>query len=78
MIEIYNKRSGEYIGTINEEQLRFLQDQMEEESLQDKDYSITPLEVEYFLGQGADPDLVDLLRRALGDKNEVVIEWRVK
>jgi hypothetical protein len=78
MIEIYDKRSGEYIGTINEEQLRFLQDQMEEESLQDKDYSITPLEVEYFLGQGADPELVELLRSALGDKKEVVIEWRVK
>jgi sporulation protein YlmC with PRC-barrel domain len=78
MIEIYDKRSGEYIGTINEEQLRFLQGQMEEESLQDKDYSITPLEVEYFLGQGADPELVELLRSALGDKKEVVIEWRVK
>jgi hypothetical protein len=78
MIEIYDKRSGEYIGTINEEQLRFLQDQMEEESLQDKDYSITPLEVEYFLGQGADPELVELLRSALGDKKEVVIEWREK
>jgi hypothetical protein len=78
MIEIYNKRSGEYIGTISEEQLRFLQDQMEEESLQDMDYSITPLEVEYFLGQGADPELVDLLRSALGDKKEVVIEWRAK
>jgi hypothetical protein len=76
MIEIYNKRSGEYIGTISQEQLRFLQDQMEEESLQDKDYSITPLEVEYFLGQGADPELVDLLRSALGDKQEVVIMWR--
>lgn len=76
MIEIYNKRSGELIGTVSPEQLKFLQDQMEEESIEDKDYSITPLEVEYFLGQGADPQLVDLLRNALGDQNEIVIEWR--
>lgn len=78
MIEIYNKRSGEYIGEITQEQLQFMQDQMEEESLQDMDYSITPLEVEFFVGQGGDPELIDLLRKALGDQKEVIIEWREK
>lgn len=76
MIDIYNKRSGELIGAVTQEQLQFMQDQMEEESLRDRDYSITPLEIEYFLGQGADPELIDLLRNALGDKDEIVIEWR--
>jgi processive 1,2-diacylglycerol beta-glucosyltransferase len=76
MIEIYNKRSGALIGTVSPEQLQFLKDQMEEESLEDKDYSITPLEVEYFLGQGAEPELVNLLRTALGEEKEVIIEWR--
>ena len=78
MIGIYNKRSGEFIGEITPEQLQFMQDQMEEESLQDKDYSITPLEVEFFVGQGGDPELIDLLRKALGDEKEVIIEWREK
>lgn len=76
MIEIYNKRSGELIGTITEKQLRFMQYQMEEESIRDRDYSITPLEIEYFLGQGAEPELINMLRKALGDKDEVIIEWR--
>jgi processive 1,2-diacylglycerol beta-glucosyltransferase len=78
MIEIYNKRSDEFIGTVTEEQLQFMQDQMEEESIRDRDYSITPLEIEFFIGQGADPELIGLLRKALGDKDEVIIEWREK
>ena len=76
MIEIYNKRSGEFIGTVTQEQLQFMQDQMEEESIRDRDYSITPLELEFFIGQGADPELIALLRKALGDEDEVIIEWR--
>lgn len=76
MIEIYNKRNGEFIGTVTQEQLHFMQDQMEEESIRDRDYSITPLELEFFIGQGADPELIALLRKALGDKDEVIIEWR--
>ena len=48
---------------------------MEEESMEDKDYSITNMEIEYFAQQNADPELVTLLRKAIGEQNEVIIQW---
>ena len=75
MIEIYNNKTGEPIGKITREQLQFLIDAMEEESLEDHDYSITAMELMSFEGDGADPVLVALLRGALGDQAELVIRW---
>ena len=48
---------------------------MEEESLEDKDYSITPLELVYFETEGADTELLEMLRNALGNKEEVIVRW---
>lgn len=75
MVYLYNKSTGELLGEISKDELKFLVDQMEEESLEDKDYSITKMEIEYFAQHGADPELVTLLRNALGDQNELVIQW---
>ena len=75
MIEIYNNKTGEPIGEITREQLQFLIDAMEEESLEDQDYSITAMELMSFEGDGADPVLIALLRGALGDQKELVIRW---
>jgi hypothetical protein len=75
MIYLYNKSTGDLLGEISDAELQFLIDQMEEESTQDQDYSITNMEIEYFAAQGADPHLITLLRQALGDQNEAVILW---
>ncbi|MGH7607557.1 MAG: hypothetical protein ACREME_09470 [Gemmatimonadales bacterium] len=40
MIELRDKDGGEPLGTINERQLQFLVDQLEEESSEDRDYYI--------------------------------------
>ena len=76
MINVYDKDTGKKYGTISDEQLQFMIDQLEEESLEDQDYAITPMTIRYFMEQGADPGLVDLLRRALGDRNEVTVVWK--
>jgi processive 1,2-diacylglycerol beta-glucosyltransferase len=78
MIEIYNNKTGEPIGEITREQLQFLIDAMEEESLEDQDYSITAMELMSFEGDGADPALIALLRGALGDQKELVIRWELE
>ncbi len=75
MIYLYDQSTGTLVGEITEVQLQFMIDQMEEESLEDKDYSITNMEIDYFTEQGADPDLIALLRKALGSKGEVIIRW---
>jgi ferritin len=75
MIKLYDNTSGALLGTIDERQLQFLMDNMEEEFLEDQDYAITALTIDYLAEQGADVDLLDLLRGALDDADEVTIRW---
>jgi processive 1,2-diacylglycerol beta-glucosyltransferase len=75
VIQLHEKNTNIPIGSINEEQLQFLIDQLEEESLEDKDYAITPLLLSAFEAEGADPNLIMLLKRALGDRDEMIIIW---
>jgi hypothetical protein len=75
MIQLFNKRSGEPIGPINQSQRQFLIDQLEEESLEDQDYAITGMTLDYFQEIGGDPELIKMLRSALGANDEIVIVW---
>ncbi len=75
MVYLYNKNTGDLLGEVGEEDLQFLIDQMEEESIKDQDYSITNLEISYFAEHGASPQLISLLRQALADQSEVIILW---
>jgi processive 1,2-diacylglycerol beta-glucosyltransferase len=75
MINLREKGTDTPIGNISEEQLKYLIDQLEEEWLEDKDYAITPLLLDAFEAGGADPELVKLLRDALGDRGEIEIVW---
>ena len=75
MVYLYNQSSGDLIGEINEDELQFMIDQMEEESTKDQDYSITSMEIAYFSQNGATPHLISLLSQALADQQEVIILW---
>lgn len=75
MVHLYDKDTGAYLGAISEQQLRFLQDQLEEESDNDTDYYINPATLKMFAERGTDPTLVELLARALGGRDEMEIRW---
>lgn len=75
MIELRDKETGARLGEISEEQLQFLVDQLEEETSGDVDYYINATTIDLFEAEGADPALVDLLRRALGTRTEMEIQW---
>jgi hypothetical protein len=75
MVYIYDKSTKDLIGEIEEDDLQFLIDQMEEESMKDQDYSITNMEIAYFSENGASPEMISLLRKALGEQSEVIIMW---
>lgn len=75
MIELRDKETGAFLGTITEAQLQFLIDQLEEESRTDKDYYINRDTLDVFQGQGIDQTLLTLLRQALGTRQEMEIEW---
>ena len=75
MIILREKGTDQPLGQISEEQLQYLIDHLEEEWLEDQDYTITPLLLQVFEEQGADPALVSLLRNALGGRDEMEIIW---
>ena len=75
MINLREKGTDKPLGQISEEQLQYLIDHLEEEWLEDQDYAITPLLLQVFEEQGADPALVSLLRDALGGRDEIEIVW---
>jgi hypothetical protein len=72
MITIYDSQSGSQIGLLTEAQFQFLTDHLEEESAEDQDYYINVATID---AQGADPELIAMLRRALGTREEMDIRW---
>ena len=75
MITLRDKESGNPIGTITEAQLQFLADQLEEEWAEDADYWLDQSTIDLLAERGADDALVVLLRRAMGDRDEMEITW---
>ena len=75
MVRLYQSKSGEPIGSISEAQLQYLVDQLEEESLEDRDYYIDRATLDWFDEHGVDPALEALLREALGDREGMDIRW---
>ena len=70
-----DKDTGSVIGDITEEQLQFLIDNLEEESSEDTDYYLNRSTLEMLLEKNPDPDLMALLEAALGDREDMEIEW---
>jgi hypothetical protein len=75
MINLREKDTDKELGSISEVQFQFLVDQLEEETMDDNDYAISKTLLDYFESQGADPELVSLLRNALGERDEMDIVW---
>ena len=68
--------SDTFLGEISGEQLQFLVDNLEEEFIEDRDYAITRLTIDYLDAKGADPALSSLLKLALGEQGEITIIWK--
>jgi RNA binding exosome subunit len=75
MIKIFNKATAEFIGRISEEDLQFLVDQLEEESLDDTDYYIRAETLDQFAQDGASARLMEVLRGGLRTENAIEIRW---
>ena len=68
MIKLYDKETGKLLGTIPEEHLQFLINQLEEESPDDTDYYINRATVEVLEQEGGDPALDKLLQQGQGER----------
>ena len=75
-ITLYDNDTGDELGRISDTQLQFLIDQLEEETLTDQDYYLNATTVEFLVTNGADADLMELLRNAIAGKDGVEIRWQ--
>lgn len=75
MIVLTNKDTGIELGAITEAQLQFLLDQLEEESPSDTDYWLNRAELEIFKENGADPELMVLLEKGMGEAEDMEVSW---
>jgi hypothetical protein len=76
MIELRDKATDEYLGTIDDAELQFLIDDLEEESLEDRDYYIDSDTIQMLQDDGAPSSLITLLRKSLGAHDGVEVRWR--
>jgi len=67
--------TGNDIGEITDKQLAFLVEQLEEEHDEDQDYFIDRDTLELMSDNGADPELLAMLEKAIGDDDSMNIAW---
>lgn len=75
MIQLRDKEYGTVLGAVTEDDLQFLIDNLEEESEDDTDYYINRSTLEIFKEKGTNEMLIKLLENALGDRDDMEIEW---
>ncbi len=74
-IKLYDNDGGAELGSLSEEQLEFLIDQLEEETREDQDYWLRAETLDLLESRGADAGLMALLRAAMGEREGVEIRW---
>ena len=75
MVQLYDAEKGTRLGEISDEQLQRLMDSLEEESPTDQDYYLTADTIDLLEGDGADAELVSLLRQALAGREGMDVRW---
>jgi hypothetical protein len=75
MPRLFRLDTGDDIGTITDVQLAFIVEQLEEEHDDDKDYFIDRDTLELLSDNGADPDLLAMLEKAIGEDDGMNIAW---
>ena len=76
MYQLIRKSDQQVVGEISAEEMQFLRDNLEEESLTDDDYTFTRLTLEFLRGSGMDAHLAQVLEAALGERDEVEVRYQ--
>ena len=75
MIRLRDKETGAELGSITEEDLQFMIDNLEEEWEEDQDYYLNRQTLEMLKVRGAPPALAEMLESAMRDGDDVEVEW---
>jgi hypothetical protein len=77
MIDLYDSESNRLLGSVSEADLQALVDALEEESADDRDYYINADTIDLLADSGS-PQLIELLRAALGSSEGIEVRWERK
>jgi hypothetical protein len=72
MVRLYETGTNRLCGTLSDRQFEVLAEALEEEE-EEFESSLSVETIEALEDQGVEPDLLDILRAALGDQAEVAI-----
>ncbi len=75
MIQLSDKENGTLLGTISEEDLQFLIDNLEEEWAEDTDYYLNRTTFDMLKSRGAGQSLLDILEPVFKQREDIEIEW---
>jgi hypothetical protein len=75
MIDLFDKSSGQLIGSITDAELEFMIGHLEETSLADRDYFVDQATIDLLADGSATDHLLELLRKAVGGGDGVEIRW---
>ena len=77
MIDLYDREADALIGSITEAELKFLQDALEETSVEDNDYFIDSGTIDLLAEDGGASDhLLALLKKAVGSGEGMELSWK--
>jgi processive 1,2-diacylglycerol beta-glucosyltransferase len=75
MIKLFDNEREVEVGEITEPQLEFLVEELVEESLDEYTWNLTAAALESLQSAGADPELLAVLRRALGSRTSIELRY---
>jgi hypothetical protein len=76
MYKLYDNQTAMLLGEVSDEQMQVMMSLLEEESVDDRDYYISEDTVDMLVDGGASPELLALLRQAMGNKGEAEVRWQ--
>jgi hypothetical protein len=74
--QLYIKDSAKLIGTLTDEQLDELIELLEEEGAEDHDYYIDQDVLAFMEEEGADEELLAMLRPHVSEDDGIEVEWK--
>jgi len=75
MIKLFDNDNDQVLGSITEEQLDFLQEQLIEETVEASSYNLSESIIDSLEMNGAEPEVVALLRKALGGRTSMEVRY---
>jgi citrate lyase alpha subunit len=77
MIRLFDNDNDFPIGEITEAQLDFLQEQLIEETLDSTTFALAPATVDSLAMNGGDPEVIAVLRKALGSRLSMELRYEL-